>query len=134
MGGERLEERRREIEELLCGLPGERDGERSFDEPWQIRAFALAVGAHRAGQYEWAEFQSALIDSIKGWEDDATSASTWSYYEHWVTALESVLGEHGAIETVSLDAKTREVLATPPNRDHHTAHLDPIAVDPAIRH
>lgn len=129
------DERRREVEDLVCGLPGGRDGDLSFDEPWQIRAFALAVGAHKAGQYDWSRFQSALIASIQEWEKKTASLDdpTWSYYEHWVNALEGVLGDLGALEPEALDARTREVLATPPNRDHHKAHLEPIAVDPAIR-
>jgi nitrile hydratase accessory protein len=131
-----LEARRREVEELVCGLPGGSDGERAFDEPWQIRAFALAVGAHRAGQYDWPAFQSALVASIRDWENSVPSLDdpSWSYYEHWVSALESVLGQLGAIEPDSLEARTQEVLATPANKGHHKAHLDPIAVDPAIRH
>jgi nitrile hydratase accessory protein len=127
---------RREVEELVCGLPGGGDGERAFDEPWQIRAFALAVGAHRAGQYEWSAFQSALIASIQDWEKSVSNLDdpSWSYYEHWVSALESVLGQLGAIEPDSLEARTQEVLATPANKGHHKAHLEPIAIVPATRH
>lgn len=132
---EELTARRAEVEDLVCGLPSHRDGERSFDEPWQIRAFALALGAHKAGEFEWSDFQSALIASINAWEsqvDDITDAG-WSYYEHWVNALEAVLDKLGVIVPATLDAKTREVLATPPNRGHHHAELDPIAIDRGTR-
>ncbi len=127
-----LETRRREVEDLVCGLPETRDGDHGFNEPWEIRAFALAVGAHGAGQYEWSQFQAALVESIQKWESEEHSGdqATWSYYEHWVVALEQVLSESGELEPETVDARTAQVLDTPANRGHHRAHLDPIAVDP----
>jgi nitrile hydratase accessory protein len=132
---ESIQARRSEVEDLVCGLPGGRDGDRAFDEPWQIRAFALAVGAHKAGGFEWSGFQSALIESIGQWEDRADSVDqpSWSYYEHWLKALEAILDQTGVVPPEVLDDKTREVLATPANRGHHHAQLDPIAIDRAIR-
>lgn len=133
--GASLESRRAEVDALVCGLPAPRDGDQAFDEPWQIRAFALAVGAHEAGEFEWPAFQSALIESIRSWEDQdaGTSESGWSYYEHWVRALEVVLDSVGKLDTDALNLRTREVLAVPPNRGHHEARLDPIAIDPGTR-
>lgn len=130
---ESIEDRRSEVEDLVCGMPGSRDNDLSFDEPWQIRAFALAVGVHKVGEFEWPAFQSALIESIQAWEKETEGLTDpgWSYYEHWVNALESVLDQIGSIEAGALDARTEEVLSVPPNRGHHKAHLDPIAIDPA---
>ncbi|MEU0266793.1 nitrile hydratase accessory protein [Nocardioides sp. NPDC006303] len=130
---ESVDVQRAEIEALVCGVPAGREGDRAFDEPWQIRAFALAVGAHKVGEFEWSAFQGALIESIQAWEKETNDLADpgWSYYEHWVNALESVLDQIGSIEPGALEAKTQEVLAVPPNRGHHKAHLDPIAVDPA---
>lgn len=126
---------RREVEQLVRDLPGGPPGERSFEQPWEIRAFALAVAAHKAGQYDWSSFQRALIGSIKRWEEThpGLADSSWSYYEHWVTALETVLEDAGVFGTADIDRRTEEVLATPPNRDHHKAHLEPVAIDPAVR-
>ena len=45
-------------------LPGEGD-QLSFEHPWELRAFALAVAAHNNGYYDWSEFQLALIGSIR---------------------------------------------------------------------
>lgn len=127
-------EQRREVEKLVCDLPGGRPGEMAFNEPWEIRAFALAVSAHQEGKFVWADFQGALIESIREWEESVPDLDdrSWSYYQHWVVALEKVLGEAGRLSTDSLDAKTAEVLATPANRNHHEAHLEPIAIDPAL--
>jgi nitrile hydratase len=123
---------RRRVEELVCALPAVDPEQRSFDHPWEIRAFAMAVSAHRELGFDWGEFQLALVDSIDGWEESTrTSDRGWSYYEHWVAALESVLAGLGLLGTEELARQTRDVLAVPANRNHHEAHTEPIAIDPA---
>ena len=47
-----LGDARRRVEALVAGLPGGRPGEQAFNEPWEIRAFAMAVAAYNNGQYE----------------------------------------------------------------------------------
>jgi nitrile hydratase accessory protein len=125
-----LGDARRRVESLVCDLPGGSDSDRSFDHPWELRAFAMAVAAYHNGQYEWSEFQLSLIDSIKKWEAGG-GAEPWSYYEHWLEALETVLAGNGALSEAALDDQTKAVLATPRNANHHEAHREPVAVDPA---
>lgn len=120
-----LGDARRRVEALVGP-----DGQRSFDHPWELRAFAMAVAAYHNGQYEWSEFQLSLIDSIKRWESDG-GTEPWSYYEHWLGALETVLAGNGALSEAALDDATRSVLATPRNAGHHEAHREPVAIDPA---
>ena len=120
-----LGDARRRVESLVG--PGE---QRAFNEPWEVRAFAMAVAAYHNGQYEWSEFQLSLIDSIKKWEN-GDGSEPWSYYEHWLEALETVLAGSGALSDVALDERTKAVLATPKNANHHEAHRDPVAIDPA---
>ncbi len=122
-----LGDARRRVEELVSRLPA---GDRAFDEPWEVRAFAMAVAAYHNGQYEWSEFQLSLVDSIKKWEADS-GGEPWSYYEHWLEALETVLAGNGALSDAALDDRTRAVLATPRNANHHEAHREPVAIDPA---
>ncbi|MGQ0576832.1 MAG: nitrile hydratase accessory protein [Pseudonocardia sp.] len=123
-----LGDARRRVEALVGTEHG--PGQRPFDEPWELRAFAMAVAAYHNGQYEWSEFQLSLIESIKQWERGDTG-EPWSYYEHWLTALETVLAGSGALSDAALDERTRAVLATPRAADHHEAHREPVAVDPA---
>ena len=111
----------------MAELPG---GERSFDQPWELRAFAIAVAAYHAGSTSGASSSSRSIDAIRRWEADG-GAEPWSYYEHWLTALETVLAGNGALSDAALDYATKAVLATPPNRGHHKAHREPVAIDPA---
>jgi nitrile hydratase accessory protein len=127
-----LGDARRRVEALVCDLPGGGSAERAFDQPWELRAFAMAVAAYHNGKYEWSEFQLSLIDSIKRWED-GDGGEPWSYYEHWVEALESVLADNGVLSDAALDERTRAVLAVPRNANHHEAHREPVAVSPAVR-
>lgn len=124
-----LGDARRRVEALVCDLPGGGADDRMFNEPWELRAFAMAVAAYHNGKYEWSEFQLSLVQAIKQWEQGGADAP-WSYYEHWLTALETVLAESGVLSDAAIDARTREVLAIPRNANHHEAHREPVAVDP----
>jgi nitrile hydratase accessory protein len=117
------------VEQLLMELPGEAD-QLSFDQPWELRAFALAVAAYHNGQYDWSEFQLALIGAIRQWEAGA-AAEPWNYYDRWLEALETVLSGNGVLTGTELDARTSDVLATPRNTNHHHARREPVAIDPA---
>lgn len=127
-----IESARRGIESLVCGMPGD-PHQRGFEHPWEIRAFAMAVAAHQQQQFDWSQFQAALIASIQDWEghDAGPDRSAWSYYEHWVNALESVIAEHGLPGADELENRTAAVLAQPASTNHHEAHPEPIAIDPA---
>lgn len=129
-----LSEARRRIEILVGDLPrpgvGGAAADRSFEHPWELRAFAMAVAAYHNGQYEWSEFQLSLIESIRKWESDG-GGEPWSYYEHWLDALETVLAGNGALSDAALDDRTRAVLSTPKSANHHEAHREPVAIDPA---
>lgn len=125
-----LADARRQLGPLVSSLPGGGPAEQAFQQPWHLRAFAIAVAAHQEGHYEWREFQSCLADSIRRWEE--SDDQSWSYYEHWLNALETVLGTTGLLaDPLALDERTRETLATPPNNNHHQAHREPVAVSPA---
>lgn len=127
-----LDAARHRIEDLVCDTPGGREGELSFDKPWEVRAFAMAVAGHQNGQFAWDEFQRSLVASIGTWEGTGgQSTSEWSYYVHWVNALESVMTRAGALPASSLDDRTSTVLSTQANANHHEAHHEPIAIDPA---
>ena len=90
----------------------------------------MAVAAYHNGQYEWTEFQLSLIGAIKAWEGE-DGAPPWGYYERWLEALETVLAGNGVLSDAALDDRTRAVLATPRAANHHEAHREPVAVDPA---
>jgi nitrile hydratase accessory protein len=62
----------------------------AFSEPWQARAFALAILAARQGCFTWTEWTQALGRERQGSADAA-------YFASWLSALQSLLVEKGAI-------------------------------------
>jgi len=124
-----LGEARRRVQALVSNLPVS-PAERAFERPWELRAFAMAVAAYHSGQYEWSEFQLSLAASIKAWEQHG-GQEPWAYYEHWLDALETVLADSGALSNAVLDDRTKAALAVPKSANHHQAHREPVAVDPA---
>ncbi len=112
--------------------PGEADADVGFTAPWELRAFALAVAAHRAGHYEWPRFQTRLVDAVQGWESAHTAPGAdrdWHYYERWLEAFEVVATGLG-VDPAELDARTETVLATPRDAEHQRARREPVAVSP----
>jgi nitrile hydratase accessory protein len=131
---EEREAGRRRVEHLLLELPHQEairpeNGEVAFETAWEIRAFALALAAHQSGQYEWSQFQQALIAAIRTWEDTGTEEQ-WRYYDRWLEALETLLAERGVLDESELDERTRTVLTTPRDMHHQRAKREPVAVDP----
>jgi nitrile hydratase accessory protein len=127
-----LGEARRRVEQLLVELPGPggESEQLSFTEPWELRAFALAVAGYHQGLYDWSEFQLALIGAIRRWEGDPESAP-WQYYERWLEAFETVLSGTGVLTGTEIDGRAAAVAATPRDANHHQARREPVAVDPA---
>lgn len=127
---------RDELTRLIAELPDRAvrtaGDEVAFDSAWEIRAFALAVAAHRNGQYDWEQFQNALIESIREWEEHDTGQQPWRYYDHWLNALESLLTDAGIVDTAEVNKRTHTVLTTPRDMHHQPAKRTPIAVDPAV--
>lgn len=126
---------REDLEPLLVHLPHQEalrpsGGEVSFETAWEIRAFALAVAAYQSGQYDWPQFQQALITAIQRWEDSGQT-TPWRYYDRWLEALESLMASAGVVSPDEVEDRARAVLTTPRDAGHHRAHREPVAVDPA---
>jgi nitrile hydratase accessory protein len=75
--------------------PPRSNGELLFAEPWESRAFAMAVALCDADVFTWREFQAALIARIA--RHDQTSTQ-WCYYSQWLGALEDLLEVRGAVQ------------------------------------
>ena len=61
----------------------DRDGDEPFTEPWQARAFAMAVVAAERMGVDWDEFRDRLKAAIAERPDQP-------YYEGWLDALEDL--------------------------------------------
>ena len=71
----------------LDGAP-RRNGELVFDEPWQARAFGLAIAVAERGSHDWDDFRRHLISSV-------AANPARPYWENWLGALEGWLHELG---------------------------------------
>jgi nitrile hydratase accessory protein len=95
--------------------PPRSNGELVFAEPWESRAFAMAVALCEAGVFTWREFQAALISRIARQDEASTD---WCYYEHWLGALEDVLANQGAAAADDVTARARQLAQRPAGHDH----------------
>jgi nitrile hydratase accessory protein len=93
-----------------------------FKEPWEARAFAVAVALSEAGYFRWAEFQQSLIDEIQGAEAAGHAApSGVDYYYHWLRALTRLLAAKGIVGAAELEARIATVGPPPPSQDPRRA-------------
>jgi nitrile hydratase accessory protein len=98
--------------------PPRSNGELVFAQPWESRAFGMAVSLHDAGTFAWPVFQSALIRRISAWEAAHPDGAGWSYYQHWLGALEDVLVADGTVTPAEVDTRAEELAARPAGHDH----------------
>lgn len=73
-----------------------------FAEPWQARAFAIAVLAARKGCFTWSEWSHTL-----GGELQLAAAPDSEYFDRWLTALQSLLVTKGAVDPRDLAERRR---------------------------
>ena len=94
------------------GSPPRSNGELVFAEPWESRAFGLALALHAEGAFEWEDFRQELIATIAVWDE------AWSYYRCWLAALESVLTARGVVSSAEVDHRARSLALRPEGHDH----------------
>jgi nitrile hydratase accessory protein len=98
--------------------PPRSNGELVFAEPWESRAFGLAVTLYDASVFEWSQFQAALIAQIAAWEHEHPAGERFSYYRCWFAALESVLADAGLVTCTEVGDRAAALATRPPNHDH----------------
>ena len=87
----------------LPGLPRDSEGP-VFNEPWQARAFAMALQLHERGVFTWSEWADTSSTEIRAAQTSHDADLGATYYEQWLRALEAVVTRKGA---VSADELTR---------------------------
>ncbi len=78
-----------------------------FHEQWEKEVFAMQIAASGQGLYSGAEFRHAI--ERMNWVHYLES----SYYEHWLTAIETLLREKGIISSEELEARVKQVKEHP---------------------
>lgn len=106
------------------GAPPRRNGELAFTEPWESRAFGLALALDAAGVIDWEAFRQQLIATIGEWERAHDSeGESWSYWRCWQDALEQMLLGQGVLGMHDVDDRSQQLAARAPGHDHeHQGH------------
>ena len=68
----------------------------AFAQPWQARAFAIAILASRQGCFTWSEWTHALGHQLRS-APQLDSPSAPGYFDCWLSALQSLLAAKGAV-------------------------------------
>lgn len=97
--------------------PPRSNGELVFAEPWESRAFGLAMTLSDAGAFDWEDFRQALIARIAEADND-----TFSYYRCWLDALERVLVDRAVLTDDAVQDRAAELAARPAGWDHGHSH------------
>ena len=103
--------------------PPRSNGELVFAEPWESRAFGLAMSLNASGIFEWEEFRRQLIAAIAEAERTPDPDEPFSYYRCWLLALEQVLANAGVVSTEHLLHRADELGARPAGHDHADGHI-----------
>ena len=102
----------------LSFLPVERrEGEGPvFQEPWEAKAFAMALSLHAQGLFTWPEWTEALgAELARAGEDEGSG-----YYRHWLRALERLIVDKGAASNEALGVLKAAWLAAAARTSHGT--------------
>jgi nitrile hydratase accessory protein len=104
--------------------PPRSNGELVFAEPWESRAFGVAVALHDARVVDFEAFRERLIDEIGAWEASHGSAdASYRYYERWLTALERTLLADRVVDRDDLEV-SRAAIEREWDHDHVHDHGD----------
>ena len=77
------------IPAALLGIPQDEDAP-VFKNPWEARAFAMAVILHERGVFTWPEWAEALSHEIDLAQAAGHADRGDTYYQHWLKALETL--------------------------------------------
>jgi nitrile hydratase accessory protein len=92
------------------------NGELVFSEPWEARAFGVAVALNEAGVYPWQAFSTQLAEEIAGVRGTEQADD---YYARWLGALEALAERTGLVEAEELECRVREYVSGERNDDDH---------------
>ena len=92
---------------FLPALPRNDEGP-VFKAPWEAQAFAMTLTLHARGVFTWREWADALAAELaaaaaRGAPDDGTR-----YYEHWLAALEKLVGRKQIVPADELERRVNE--------------------------
>jgi nitrile hydratase accessory protein len=113
----------------LPALPRDKDGP-VFNQPWEAKAFALAVRLSEAGCFTWPEWVRTFSQEIKTAQERGDPDLGDTYYQHWLNALEKICATKGLVGCEDM----RRRKATWRRAYLNTPHGQPIDLVAAFKH
>jgi nitrile hydratase accessory protein len=113
----------------IPGIPHDQEGP-VFREPWEARAFAMAVALHGRGLFTWPEWADTLAREIKQAQAEGDADTGETYYQHWLAALEKLVAAKNVATTDALH-RYRDAWDHAADR---TPHGQPIEMTPGDFH
>ncbi|MBB5052260.1 nitrile hydratase accessory protein [Afipia massiliensis] len=107
------------------GIPRDDEGP-VFREPWEARAFAMALALHARGLFTWTEWADALAQQIKLAQAEGDADTGETYYNHWLATLEKLVAAKNIAPASELD-RYRDAWDHAADR---TPHGQPIELTP----
>jgi nitrile hydratase accessory protein len=80
----------------LPALPRDKDGP-VFNQPWEAKAFALAVRLSEASCFTWPEWVRIFSQEVKAAQERGDPDLGDTYYQHWLNALERICAAKGLV-------------------------------------
>ena len=88
-----------------------------FAEPWEAHAFAIAVKLSEKGLFKWSDWTNTLAEEIKKAKEQGNPDFGNTYYQFWLSALETILLEKNILKKSDLKSMVeqwrRAYLSTP---------------------
>ena len=79
-----------------------------FREPWEAKAFAMAVRLAEEGVFTWAEWTQALSQEIAAVQAAGESDFGDTYYVYWLRALEALVARKRGITGLDIEGRANE--------------------------
>jgi nitrile hydratase accessory protein len=88
--------------------PPRRNGELVFQEPWEGRAFGLAVALRDQRLFPWEAFRTKLIAAIAQADTHTAGQDRPAYYENWLAALQELLVESSILTPREIEERVKQ--------------------------
>ena len=110
-------------------LPRDQEGP-VFNQPWEAKAFALAVRLSEAGCFTWPEWVRIFSQEIKAAQERGDPDLGDTYNQHWLNALERICAAKDLVGCEDM----RRRKATWRRAYLNTPHGQPVALSAAVTH
>jgi len=87
--------------------PPRRNGELAFRRAVAELVFGITLGLCDRGDIRFEDFQRRLVEEIAAWENGPRD-SEWSYWTHWLAALERELEARDMLGRHEIEARPRD--------------------------